>query len=88
MIFLLLTVMLLVLLLLLLLLILLLLLLLVHLLLLGLGLGLRRLGLAATMAAPLAHLLVVGLVLRQDLLSEFLLSLVDIRIKLVSVLAD
>ena len=35
-----------------------------------------------------AHLLVIGLVLSQDLLAEFLLALVDIRVKLVSVLAD
>jgi len=68
------------------LLVLLLLLLLVHLLL--LTLKLRRLGLVATTAAALAHLLVEGLVLRQDLLSEFLLSLVAVRIKHVSALTD
>ena len=35
-----------------------------------------------------AHLLVVGLVLSQDLLTHLLLSLVDVRIQLVSVLTD
>ena len=35
-----------------------------------------------------AHLLVVGLVLGEDLLPEFLFALVDIRVKLVPVLAD
>ena len=36
----------------------------------------------------MSHLLVVGLVLGQDLPSEFLFALVDIRVKLVSVLSD
>ena len=35
-----------------------------------------------------AHLLVVGLVLGEDLLPELLFALVDIRVKLVPVLAD
>lgn len=35
-----------------------------------------------------AHLLVVGLVLSEDLLSHFLLSLVDVGVELVSVLTD
>ena len=35
-----------------------------------------------------AHLLVVRLVLSQDLLAEFLLALVDIRVKLVTVLSN
>ncbi len=64
---------------------LLLILLLLVLLLLGVGAG-RRL-LRSSLAAP-AHLLVVGLVLGQNLLSEFLLTLVDIRIKLVTVFPD
>lgn len=47
------------------------------------GLALRCLRLAAV-----AHLLVVGLVLGQDLPSELLFALVDIRVELVSVLAN
>jgi len=35
-----------------------------------------------------AHLLVVGLVLGEDLLSHFLLSLVDVGVEFVSVLTD
>lgn len=47
------------------------------------GLALRCLGLTAV-----AHLLVVGLVLGQDLPSKFLFALVDIRVELVPVLAN
>ena len=42
---------------------------------------------AATLSTA-THLLVVSLVLRQQLLSHFLLTLVDIRIELVSVFSD
>ena len=42
---------------------------------------------AATLSTA-THLLVVSLMLRQQLLSHFLLTLVDIRIELVSVFSD
>ena len=45
-------------------------------------------GLAGAVAALATHLLVVGLVLRQNLFPHLLFALVDIRVQLVPILLD